>query len=426
MKIDEITARLRASTLARNAGWLLMGQGIGIVFQALNFVLLARLVGSREYGVYVGAFAFTSLFAPYSSIGMGSVFLRYVSGRPSEYARYFGNILVVSFVLSSMVTAALTVAAYHFLNPESARLVVYAAIGNCLFAQLALDVGRVFQTFEKMRVTATTNLVVNGLRTLAVAAMLLSIHHASALQWSIVSMLVSGIGAVSVVSLAIKNFGMPKVEFSLIRQRAVEGFGFSFAQSTSSVYNDVDKSMLSHYGMNQANGVYSMAYRVIDMASIPIYALRDASLPRFFEHGRKSVAHSADYGKRFLLRSIGLGAVTCVALFLLAPLLPMLAGKGFAQSMLALRWLAIIPVFRAIHQMQGSVLTSSGHQPLRTTAQLIAAGVNVVLNFLLIPRFNWWGAAWASIATDGLLAISTFALVSIVSERSRQKQLTNA
>jgi O-antigen/teichoic acid export membrane protein len=36
-----------------------------------------------------------------------------------------------------------------------------------------------------------------------------------------------------------------------------------------------------------------------------------------------------------------------------------------------------------------------------------AAGLNLLLNFLLIPRWSWQGAAIASLLTDGSLAIST-------------------
>ena len=44
-------------------------------------------------------------------------------------------------------------------------------------------------------------------------------------------------------------------------------------------YNDLDKTMLSHYGMSAANGIYTMAYRVIDLASMPVSSMEDAAEP---------------------------------------------------------------------------------------------------------------------------------------------------
>lgn len=410
--------KIRKSTFARNAGWLMAGQGASLLFQAINFVFLARLIGSTEYGVFVGAFAFTNLLAIYCSNGTGYVFLRHVSGRPSEYPAYFGNILMATSSLSVLMIVALTLLSTHFLNPASARLVFLLAIGNCLFAPLTMAVGQVFQAFEKMKTTATLGLIVTALRAIAVVVLILTMHHATAFEWAIVSTVVSGLAAVAALVLAVTRFGWPVFDVALARKHFLEGLNFAFAGSTSSVYNDIDKTMLSHYGLNQANGVYSMAYRVIDLSSVPIYAVRDAAYPKLFQLGRDGIAKSADYARRLLYRSLLIGVGISLILFLSAPIIPILAGAGFAQSVSALRWLAIIPVFRSIHQMKGVVLTSSGRQVVRTTSQLAIAIFNFGLNLWLIPLYGWLGAAWASIASDGALALIMWFAVRVLVRRS--------
>jgi O-antigen/teichoic acid export membrane protein len=198
----------------------------------------------------------------------------------------------------------------------------------------------------------------------------------------------------------------------------MEGFGFSFASSTTAVYNDLDKTMLSHYGMNAATGIYSMAYRVVDFATMPIFAIRDAALPGLFKRGHQGITKSAEYGHRLLVRTLSLGVLASLCLALAAPLIPKLVGSGFSESVSALRWLAIIPVFRSIHQMSGIVLTSCGRQTVRTASQLTAAGLNFGLNLWLIPRFGWHGAAWASIATDGALALMNWSILKVLVMRS--------
>ena len=64
--------RVRESPLFRNASWLLAGQGLGVLLQAIYFVVLARLLGPQEYGVFIGAFAFTGIVACYSTLGTGT------------------------------------------------------------------------------------------------------------------------------------------------------------------------------------------------------------------------------------------------------------------------------------------------------------------------------------------------------------------
>jgi O-antigen/teichoic acid export membrane protein len=405
--------KFRASPMARNAGWLFAGQGLGLLLQAVYFVILARLLGPMQYGVYAGAFAFTNLVAQYSALGTGTVFLRYVSSDHSSFAVYWGNILVVTSVVGGALVVALDLLGPRLLNPASAALVLLAAIGQCVCAQLIIESGRVFQTFEQMRLTALLNLLTNLLRTVAAAAMLVAMHQSTAWQWALVSMLVSALAAVTTVMVITIRFGRPRFEPKLFVKRGAEGFGFAVAMSTSSLYNDLDKTMLSHYGMNHANGIYSMAYRIVDVATIPIFSIRDAAMPRFFKLGRDGIASSADLSNRLLRRTLSLGALASVCMFLAAPLIPFVVGSGFIEGVAALRWLCIIPLFRSIHQMTGSALTGAGLQNYRTGTQLTAAALNFFLNLWMIPKWGWHGAAWSSLLTDSALAAMNWGLLRI-------------
>jgi O-antigen/teichoic acid export membrane protein len=419
-------AKFRASPLLRNASWLLAGQGLGLLLQAVYFVILARLLGPLQYGIYAGAFAFASLLAQYSPLGTGTVFLRYVSSDHSAFAVYWGNILAVTLVVGGALTAALDLLGGRLLNPSSAALVLLAAISNCFFAQLTIESSRVFQTFEQMRFTAVLNLLTNLLRTVAAAAMLVTIHRATAWQWAFAAMLVSAIGAVVTVTTITIRFGRPRFSAELFAKRGLEGVGFSVAMSTTSLYNDLDKTMLSHYGMNQANGIYSMAYRIVDIATIPIFSMRDAALPRLFKLGASGLAGSADLSYRLLRRALPLAAIVSAAMFLAAPLIPHVVGPGFAESVMALRWLCLIPVLRSIHQMTGCALTGAGLQNYRTGTQFVAAATNFLLNLWLIPRCGWHGAAWSSLITDAALALMNWGVLQMQLKEAKTTMKTNS
>ena len=95
-------ARFRSNPMVRNAQWVLLGQGLGYASQAGTFILLARLLGSVEFGIYAGAFSFVCLVAPYSNLGSPAVFLRYVCPDHSRFRLYWGNILLATFSLSTL------------------------------------------------------------------------------------------------------------------------------------------------------------------------------------------------------------------------------------------------------------------------------------------------------------------------------------
>lgn len=185
------------------------------------------------------------------------------------------------------------------------------------------------------------------------------------------------------------------------------------------LYNDLDKTMLSHFGMNFANGIYTTAYRIVDFATVPIMSICTAAMPRMFQIGKNGLAQTAHLSFRLLRRALLIAALLAVGMFLCAPLLPKLVGKGFVESLEALRWLCLIPLFRAVHQIVGSALTGAGLQRYRTAMQFAAAAFNFALNLWLIPAFSWRGAAWSSLATDGGLGLITLCLVAILSRKSK-------
>jgi O-antigen/teichoic acid export membrane protein len=417
-RLREEFQRLQTSTLAQNAGWMVVGQGAGFLLQAGYFVLLARLLGSTEYGIYAGTFALVSIASQYSALGSGTVFLRYVSADPKKFAVYWGNILLVVVAVSGVLSVLLHLTAPYILNPASATIVLPAAISVCFCTQVAFSAGQVFQAFEQLRVTALMNLLTNLLRMLTAAALVLILHHTTAWTWTVVSMIVSLVGAAIAVIAVTVRFGRPKFAPRLFPQHAAEGIGYSFASSTASAYNDLDKTMLSHYGMNAANGIYTMAYRAVEIATIPVFSIRDAAMPRFFAQGANGIRKSAALARWLLKRATLLGFGAAVILFVTAPLIPHIVGQDFAPSVQALRWLCLIPFFRSIHQMTGSALTGAGLQRYRTSTQVVAAVSNFALNLWLIPSHGWLGAAWASLVTDAGLGALNWFVLSFLCKRS--------
>ncbi|MGA8939803.1 MAG: flippase [Acidobacteriaceae bacterium] len=412
--------RLRESTLARNAGWMLVGQGLSTVFQGIYFVLLGRLLGSTEYGLYAGAVALVALLSQYSPLGTQLVFLRYVSTDHKKFARYWGNILVTTLGLGGVFVALLVWGGPHISHSYSRWMLVFVAVSDCVFMQLTASVGVIFQTFERMRITASVNLLINFLRVLLAGGLLLNLHHASANQWVVAAFIISGVATVTAGVLVTRNYGKPKFSPELLKERSGEGFVFALSSSTSNIYDNVDKAMLGHYGMNMADGIYTMAYRVVDVGMICILAINSAAYPRFFRKGAEGMSTTRSFAVRIVKRTAPLGLLLSMLLWLFAPVIPHLVGRSFAESVSALRWLCLIPFFRSFQWSAGDALTGVGHQNSRLRNQAFAAAFNFASNLYLIPRYGWHGAAWSSLATDGMIGILNWIVLLRLEARDRK------
>ncbi len=414
----ETVLSLRTSKLAANAGWVFGGQVASFGVQAVYFVLLARLLGSSEYGVLAGAAALVNIFSQYSGMGAGILFLRYVSPDHSKFREYWGNILLSAALVGTTVVVGLRITGGWFLGPQAIWILVILAIGDCLCSQLTTAAAQVFQAFERMRITAGLSFLTNLLRMILAAILVLTVHHASAWTWAITSLGVSITATLLAIYKVTSNFGLPTFSLKLFFRRIGEGFVYAISGSTTTVYNDVDKVMLGHYGMTVANGIYSMAYRIVNISTVPINSIHGAAFPRFFREGVKGIKSTEQFARMLLKRTAVLGALGAAGMFLCAPLLPRIAGHDFSASVSALRWLCLIPLFRCFHLSAGDAITGAGYQKFRLLSQSLAAAGNFGLNLYLIPRYSWHGAAWASLLTDGSLAALNWIILIVLSRRT--------
>jgi len=408
---------LRGHQLTRNASWILLGQGANFFLQAGSFILLARLLGAKEYGIFAGVSALVNTVAPYSAMGAGTLFMRYVTEDRENASIYWGNAILTTVTLSCAIAALFAIIGPVITGNHNLKLIIQVVLANCLFSQIVTLASRVFQTYERMRWTAVLTLLANLVRVLTVLVMMLVFHRATAVQWSVGILISSSVTAIIAARMVQKAVAGIAFKPRLILRRAWEGLGFASAGTTQAIYNDLDKTLLSHYGFNRENGFYSLAYRIIDFAATPVGAIDVAVMPRYFNLNRQGLRPVIRLAAKSLRVAALLGVVIAVITWGVAPLVPHLVGRDFSGVLIALHWLCMIPLLRGIHTVSGSALSATGHQHMRLIAQVVVAAMNLGLNIWWIPIHGWIGAAWSSVISDGVLALTNISLLVLLWRR---------
>jgi O-antigen/teichoic acid export membrane protein len=408
--------------------WMISGQIVAIAFQAVYFVLMGRTLGSREYGAFVGAVALITVLSQFSSLGMEMILVRNVSRDRESFAESWGKALRVVFCGFFFLLAVAMIFGHIVLRPDLRLLIPWIAISDGLLGKLVQLAGRAFQGAGQLRWTARLAVLINLGRAVLAAALYIYARygngHPNAYTWARIYWLSPMAIALVAMWRITMDLGWPR--WGTLRLHDLsEGLSFSFSSSSISVYNDIDKTFLVSLGQTYAAGIYTAAYRVVDVATAPLYGLYAAATPRLFREGAKSVDHAHAQSKRLMLRTIPYGIAVAIALYAGASLMPRFFGPTFQGSVTALRWLCLLPLLRVLHYAWGTTITSSASQWNRTATQIAAAGLNLLLNFLLIPRWSWRGAAVASLLTDGSLALSSRLMLWRIQRRDailRQKE----
>ncbi len=399
---------------------MISGQGVSMAAQVFYFILIGRALGSREYGAFVGVVALVSALSQFSSLGTEMLLVRNVSRDPSSFPRTWGHALLITSAGFLILLAACMLFAHFALRPELRPLVPWIALSDGLFGKFIQLATRAFQGAGRLAWTArlTAATYIGRALTAALLTWWTRSHsiHTTAVLWARVYWLATLAVALFALLLATIRLGLPR--FARIRRADLsEGFGFSLSSSSISIYNDIDKTFLVTFGQNYAAGTYAAAYRVIDAASAPIYAVYAAAAPRFFREGARGVRTAERFARATLTRTLPYSLAAAAFLALGAPLLPLVFGASFRGSVTALRWLCLLPVLRTLHYAWGSAITASASQWNRTATQFGAAALNLCMNLLLIPRWSWEGAAAASLLTDGGLAAASLVVLSRLMRR---------
>lgn len=412
--------RLRESALAQGTWFMFLGLGCRSLLQAAYFVIIARALSVDGYGAFLGVVALVAVAAPFSSLGAGQLLIQDVSRDPQLFAKRWGNALVVT-AASGLGLSAVVIAASRLILPSSipVRLVVMVALADLICARLTDVASQAYWAFGQMRRTATLTVWLGAVRLVAALALVGLVPVPTPVHWGVGYLLSAATVAAAAVYVVHREFGPPDFAGAGARTTLREGFFFSIGQSACSVYSEIDKTMLTRLSTLYAAGVYGAAYRVLDVAFAPIMSLLMASYTRFFRSGGTGVAGTLVVARKLLPTGAAAGALTGIALFACAPVVPLVLGPEYAETVWAIRWLALLPLLRAIQFIGADTLTGAGHQALRSGVYVGTAIFNVLLNLWTIPRFGWRGAAWSTLATEVLVTAVVWSAVFRLYHRQR-------
>ena len=262
-----------------------------------------------------------------------------------------------------------------------------------------------FTASDRMKQTSMQNVVVSLLRLAGIAGLMATVHRVTLDRWVLVYLLTTLLGTIYALARGSQLWGWPDTDLTALREDAGEGVFFSIAGSATTVYNDIDKIMLSKLADLASTGVYAAAYRVIDVSMTPIRSLAAAAYPRFFRKGMDGIGATYAYALSLMAKAAVYGSAASAGLWLFAPVLPHILGSKYDAVVPAVRWLALIPFLRCLHSFLADALSGAGLQRTRMAIQVLAALINVALNLVILPRYSWRGAAWTSLGCDGLLVV---------------------
>ena len=201
-------------------------------------------------------------------------------------------------------------------------------------------------------------------------------------------------------------------EAARVREYALYGYPIAASLALTVVLSSTDRFVLDAYLGEAAVGAYhasySIANRTLDVLFLWLGTAGQPALVMALERGgvdRLKIA-AREQLSTFLL--VGLPAAAGVAL-VARPLSEMLIGEELRTAAASVTpWIALSALlFGLTAYYFGQAFTLGKKTRRLLIAMAVPAGLNVVLNLILVPRFGVMGAAWATAASFGLGMFAT-------------------
>src|SRR5450759_552976 len=397
-----------SKTFVKNTVLSIAGSGLNVFLLGIYFILLARALGPKEYGAFAAVLALSRIFSFFASWGYGNILLKNVSRDPSKFQGYWGICLLIVLVggLSlTLVVLAISKVVLHLSIPIVA--IVFISFSDLIFAGILALSQQAYLSFDNMLRYMQLQSGASAFRLAGVILMMVIIREPSVLSWSVLYLFTGIVPSIFGIALVNKELGRYKFGMKIVKAEILEGFYFSVSQSSQTIYNDIDKTLLASMATLEVTGLYTAAYRFVDFSFTPISGLLISSYANFFRHGVDGIRGSLNWARKIILWASAYGLLAAIVLYFISGLIPLLLGSAYNETAEILRWLAPIIIFKSVELLIANILTGSGHQGARTSIQLSLAVVNFMATVWLIQLYGWFGAALASIGTE-VLAVASF------------------
>ncbi|MFY1598459.1 lipopolysaccharide biosynthesis protein [Micromonospora sp. WMMD737] len=397
----------RGDGFLRKSGKFFTGTLLRTIAQGALFVLLAREMPIDTYGLFVGITALIAVVSPFASAGAPSLIFQSYADSPSDWPRHLARGLLLTLVFGAGATVLVTAAGVAIWGAQvSVVAVACLAFADLVAWRLVEVVAASVQARGQVFLASVIPALLHVCRLAGALALGIAAAEPMTLYgWATLSAVISAVISVLVIGFGLRGAGGFGFDIRGALGQARTGMLFAVGLSAQTVYNDLDKVMLSRLSTPESAAIYAAAYRVVDFAYTPGRSMAAVAYPKFFEAGRDGTRAAFALTRRLLPRYLMFSAPASLALVAFAWTMPYVFGAEFAAAETALQGLSALLVLKALHYLAADTLSGSRMQGRRTVCQIAVGVVNALLNVWLIPAYGWQGAVVSSLVCDALLCV---------------------
>lgn len=395
--------REESEKIASNTLVQIIGRVFVLVISLASIKLITNYLGTQGTGYYSTIVTYFSLFIVLADFGFFSVAVREISKAPEKSKTILTNIFTIRFISALVVTLiAVLIVFFTGYAAEIKNGVIVAALYP-LFNLASSIYDMLFQAKLEMQKVVIAEVISRMVALLGVGIAVIfnlgfyPIIFTVSLS-AMVSFIVKAVFSRKELGIA---FGRDKQIILWITKMALP-LGIVFI--VNNLYFRVDTLILFYYKGAVDVGIYSVAYRVLETTLFAGSYLASSLKPLFatsINTDRAKTEKMLSQSLTFLLFMALI--ITSVCLSLPKEIILFLSNNQFIGGAGALTILGFATIFIYLSGVLGEIMIAKDMRKILLIISVFILIFNVGLNIILIPRYSYIGAAYATLFSEIVL-----------------------
>jgi O-antigen/teichoic acid export membrane protein len=384
-------------------------------YQLVGIILLplyTRYISTVEFGIYSISLIVTTYFGVFSNLGIPQAFYRLYFDLKEEKEKY--ELITTSFIFVTLLSLALILIMFVFKGYLLSVFFVEDKYYPCFYITIFLSLFESPQliTFYYFRIEDQVKqyVIFNFLKSAVLLLFswgFLIVFHYGILGIFLARLISSFPTYLYLMFIILRKHG---ISFSKqkVKEMNIYGFPFFVIGILGTVMASLDRPIMLKYMSMADVGIYSVAFRIssgVKMIIATAFGLGFSPLVMGIQNeanGRKV------FSKIFTYYLLVAGLVVLGISIFSKEIIQMLASREYMEAYIAIPLLCLGTLFYGIYTNMEVGIFITKKSKYYLPIMFISSIIYVVLNFLLIPKFGFIGAALANALSFLIMPILTY------------------
>lgn len=396
----------KITNIAKNTSYFTLALILQKVISFTYFTLIARALGPEDLGKYYFAISFATIFSILTDLGQTNVLTREIAKDKGDGKNFFGTVLGLKLPLSAITAVIIIILANLLGYNELTKNLIYLSTACVVLDSFTATFFSVSRGFHNLKYESIASVV---FQLIVFISGLTVIKLGLGLTWLIGALVAASvfnfIYSLLIVTKTWKLSLKPIFNYELIKLVMRISIPFGIFAIFQKVYTYFDTVLLATLAGDYYVGIYQVAFKIINAIQFLPMAFTASLYPAMSAYWASNRGQLSITFERAMNYLIIISLPISVGIAALADKIIVIFKSGYADAILPLELNIASLLFIFAAYPIGSLLNACDRQKINTINMGLTVAASVILNIILIPKFQAVGASITVLASSIFMLI---------------------